>query len=315
MDISALLEKAVKLTWQRRVLWALGVLLIVLTSSGLFGRALSGLSVEYMQTQPGFRMPASFPGLPPPLVTLGQIGDAYSAISSLGAVGWVGVIVGGVILLVGIGLLALVMVGGLIVAGAEREGQPSPGFGAALGAGRERLWPMVIIASIPAIPVTVAAIVIVIIATIMISSSGGIDALSSAQGVNIILSLYCVLLLLLCPASLVTSALQLLAGLAYRACMLEKLGAIDSLRRAWQVLKANFGPAALLAVLHLGVGIGTGVIVSLPLNLSYTFLPAIAIVWAVQGIARAATMEMWTLAWQGWTEARPIAAEKRDGEG
>jgi len=305
MNVASLLEQAARIVWRQRNLWALGVLFVALSNSGLFARAFNGWAFDYLRREPGFRLPQYFPELPPGLIPLDRVGEAFRAINTLGPAGWVGFGVASLILLIAIGVAAIVTLGAMVAAGAEREDGAVLSMSAALKTGWRRAWPMIIIASIPAIPLTLAMTLVVIASALVINASGGFAALAdSALMARTLLAVIGFSVVVLCPASLATIALQLAAGLAYRACVMDGTGALDSFRRAWQVLKANFGSAALLAVLHVGIDLGAGALISLPLNLSYVFLPAIVIVWLLRGAARAFTLELWTLAWQGWTEAK-----------
>jgi len=304
MDVSWLLERTAQTVWRRRMLLVMGALLTVLTSSGLFEHAFGGALLEFVRRIPGFEVMARLPELSPGLVSLEQVGQAFGAINTLGTGGWIGFGAACLTVLIGAGVAAMVVFGGMIAAGAERDDEVRRGFGAAIGAGWRRAWPMIIIVSIPAIPATLGAIVIIGAATLAISAAGGIGVLSngSAVGVTIVLVLALLTLAVMIPVLVATVGLRLVSELAYRACMLDGTGAIDSFRLGWRRFTDHIGEAAILAALTVGLDVVAGLVVSLPDNLSYVFLPAILIMWSVEGVVQAYTTEMWTLAWQEWAK-------------
>jgi hypothetical protein len=50
---------------------------------------------------------------------------------------------------------------------------------------------------------------------------------------------------------------------AQRGAVLQDLGIIDSVRHAWQIIKANIGEVALLILFFIVIGIGFGIVVAL----------------------------------------------------
>jgi len=62
----------------------------------------------------------------------------------------------------------------------------------------------------------------------------------------------------ICGLALLGAFLGLVQTYAERAAVLEELGAIDSLKRAWQVIRDNPGPTALMWLIFLGIGLALG---------------------------------------------------------
>jgi hypothetical protein len=295
--------------WQHKILAALGILDILLTSSGLAARALAGLMFETLERIPTFGPIVQQMPTPPRLVTLGQIGELYRLVAPYGTGGWLGLVTGAAVIAIALAVLGLTIEGGIIAAVGEIEQGHRPSVGRVFRAGWRRILPMVVIASVPAIPLTLGAILVVAAASGAIQSAGGLSALSAsaelAQTVGARVTL--VALAVLCPTGLITPPLALLSVMAYRPCILEELGAAASLRRAWGVLRARLGAVLLLVAISLGVSLMATTLTSLPDLLAEVFLPAIGVMWLVQGMARATTLILWTLGWKAWTAGEGLS--------
>jgi hypothetical protein len=100
----------------------------------------------------------------------------------------------------------------------------------------------------------------------------------------------------------VAIALNLLRTFADRACMLENLSVFAAYRRGVEVLLQNVGPAVILFLLQIAIGIGLGVVLFLPgivMALCCLLWPVLLF---VQGATAAYFGTMWTLAWNQWTK-------------
>src|SRR5262249_53399313 len=153
------LETAARITWKRRGLWVLGVVFAALTSGELFSRLVEGPLFEFLSRIPQLADNPIWSQMPRGLISLKQVGDAFAVINGLGTVGWVGFFRGLVIGWVAVGLASVVLLGALIAAGSGLPDQPILTLRAALLTGWKRIWPMIIVASVPAIPLTLGAII------------------------------------------------------------------------------------------------------------------------------------------------------------
>jgi uncharacterized membrane protein len=89
--------------------------------------------------------------------------------------------------------------------------------------------------------------------------------------------------------------------------MLEDLGVFGSYRRGLEVLLENFGPAVVLFLIQIAIGIAIAVVGFLPgilLALCCVLWPLLIL---VQGGIAAYFSTMWTLAWKRWTGSGPVA--------
>jgi hypothetical protein len=103
---------------------------------------------------------------------------------------------------------------------------------------------------------------------------------------------------ILVPLALILSLLRTFAN---RACVLEDLGVIPSYRRGWNVLLENLGPAIVLFLIQIGIGIALAIVGFLPGIL----LALCCLLWplllAIEGGIAAYFSTAWTLAWRTWT--------------
>jgi hypothetical protein len=305
MDVSQVIERAARLLWQHKTLAALGSLDIVLTGSGLLARTLVDWLLQLALLSPALqdRLGPLAGRLPSPLISIGQLGELYRRMSPYGTGGWVGLIGGVCLMLIALAVTGVAIEGGIIAAASEIDRGAQARIRAGLTTGWRRILPMVVIASVPAIPLTVGAIVVILIGTGMAQGAGGLAALAGSPSLaqQVVSQLSLIGLAVVCPLAAVTLPLALLNVLAYRACMLEGTDAVASFRRAWQVLRARPGPVLVLILVSYGLSLLAGAVATVPNQLALIFLPAALLVWLIQGIARGYYLVVWTLGWRAWT--------------
>lgn len=305
MNIIDLLQRTARTLWARKHLMVLGTLFVIVTSGVGLQDVLIGPLVKPLFAL--FDLPGNL--LPPTnndwLIRLLEWVDAH------GTAGWASVVIGALLAGIAVGVIAIVARGALI-ASAGAVDTPI-GLGAALKAGWRKAWRLIIIASIPPIPVTVAAILLVVLATVVIQQAGGVDALARSEALQQQIGggLLVASIAILFPFSIITYALGLLSTLADRACVLENRRVIDSYRRGWEMLRTNIGSALLLALLHLIAGSVIGAALALPGMLSILCLAVVPLLWIVYGIEKAFFVTLWTLAWREWAATHPVTETVR----
>ncbi len=230
-----------------------------------------------------------------------------------GTAGWASLVIGVVLLGIAAGVTAIVARGALIASAGAVE--PSIGLGAALRAGWGKAWRLILIASIPPIPVTIAAILIVVLATMVIKLTGGVEALAGSAELQQQVGggLLIASMVVLFPFLIVTYALGLLSTLADRACMLEDQRVIASYRRGWEMLRANGGSAVMLTLLHLVASSVIGSALALPGMLSMLCFAIMPLLWIAHGIETTFFVTLWTLAWREWAAAPPAGEPTPNG--
>ncbi len=277
MDFGATISRALKITWEHKILWILGFLV-----------ALGGGSAGNIGQNPQITNRfSSGQAAPPWLTNLVENPDAILGI--LVAVGCVVLIIGIILWVVG-----LIARGGLIAGVQQIETEGNTTFGSAWQAGAAKFWRLLGLDILIALPIIVIAIVLVIVFVlafggIFAASSGGSRAslrdilgVLGAAGIGIVCCLICVIVLYAILA-------QALRTFGDRAIVIENLGVTASLGRAWGVFKANLGNIILLALLMLVVSIVFGLVTGAValVVLAPTFLPIIPI---ILGTSRSAVL-------------------------
>jgi hypothetical protein len=110
----------------------------------------------------------------------------------------------------------------------------------------------------------------------------------------ILAALACILL----PLALLLSLLQTLAN---RACILEDLGVFASYRRGIAVLLENIGPALVLFLIQIAIGIAVGIAMFIPGILILLCCVLWPLLLLINGAKTAYFSTLWTLAWRQWT--------------
>jgi len=192
--------------------------------------------------------------------------------------------------------------GGLVSAVDTLDGGGTSSFSDAWRAGWQKGWRLLGIGLIPAIPGLLLAIVIIALAAAFIGAASATaqEALAAA-GVGMVITLIAVI----CIVSLASLVLNLLRTFAERAAMLDDTGVFESYGRGWEVLKDNAGPALILFLIQVGIGIGLAVVLFLP----SLFMALCCIFWPVllliSGIKETYFSTLWTLGYREWTGRGP----------
>lgn len=236
MDIGTTLSRAIKVTFQHRVLWALMLVPVLLSIiSAVVGAAQGFL----------FR-PQDLMG-----VTSGEeMLAAYARIFAL----WLPLI----LLQLAIGLLSaviLLVIRGGVIAGVQGiEAMGTTSFGGALGTGFRKLIPLLVFNIVLSLPVIVVGILIFAIVGLPFIpfaqslASGAITREEMDAVLGGFLAAFCVGAGLICIAvvySLVAAGVQVMGE---RAIVIEGAGPIAGLKRGWALFRANLGNIILLAV-------------------------------------------------------------------
>jgi hypothetical protein len=288
MDYGSILGRAWNIIWEHKWLILLGVLVALGSSSGssTSGRA----NVSNMLEEGDFQF--DMPELDIPDFR-GDFG--VPVLVAVGALLFISLAV-----VVGIALwvVATISRGGLIAGVSSIDGGGASSFGAAWNAGWRRGWRLLGIGILPAIP----GFVLLISGVAALGVFAGVygllgerSAWASGAGIGALLAaLACVLL----PIVLVLSLLRTFAN---RACMLEDLGVIASYRRGLNVLIENIGPAIILFLLQIVIGVVLGVILFLPGLIMVLCCILWPVLLLIRGAIAAYFSTMWTLAWREWT--------------
>jgi hypothetical protein len=206
----------------------------------------------------------------------------------------------GVALVIGLALWVITRVarGGLIAAVDEIESGEQVTLMSAWAAGWQKVWPLLGIALLPAIPI----LLLLIGGLIAVGTLTGLSALVRGDFDFFLNTNFAVTIAaLLCLAVPLAVLFTLLRNFAERACILENLGVVSAYRRGGEVLLHNLGPAIILFLIQgalailLGIGlIGPGIV----MVLCFLLWP---VLWLIGGAVTAYFSTLWTLAWREWT--------------
>lgn len=304
MDYGGILSRAWTVVWEHKWLILLGVL-VALTSRGP-GTSIGG-SVE-MPWRPGafdFRLPEMDPEL-----WLPELRRELPVLAPLGVL--LGLVLVSLAAIVGLVLwvVSTIARGGLIAGVNAIDAGQGSSFAAAWQAGWLKGWRLIGIGVLPAIPGLILAIV-------GLGTAGVVAALYALAGERaavlpgaglglVVVTLTCILV----PIALVLSLLQAFAN---RACMIEDLGVIDSYRRGLEVLVDNIGPALVLFLLQIVIGVLLGVVLAVPRLVMVVCCLLWPVLLLIQGAIATYFSTMWTLAWRHWTGLGATSEELAPG--
>jgi hypothetical protein len=277
-----LFKRAAMLWWRTRILWGLGVLAALVG----YGDYQAG------NVSTSFNVPAGDAEanpFPPELIEAWANNPALLALVENPApfvIGLVAVLVLWLIIATLVGQLAHAAM--IRVADVADQGYRAT-LGDGLRVGASRLLAMFALSLLVALPVilivgaSLALIVVLITQLVAASAAGSLDgpqaALAAIGG----------LLLCLIPLILVMGLLSLVLSffvrIAQRACVIEGLGPVASLARAWRLVTRNFGLALLNWVALLMLGAIFGVLATLPalaiaIPAIFSFTSSGAVPWA-----------------------------------
>lgn len=299
MTIKAVFEAAWQTIWQRKWLLVLGV--VVAGALGGIDRGAVNLWYTAQEVRrflaerfglgstPGGDVAGGLPDLG------GVVGsEDLTRVLTAGVISLVAVLCAAGIFAIGVAVIARWAQGALI-AGASQDERP---FREALQMGWQRTWRLIVIASIPPIPVTLGGIIsllIVFLATMAAGLAGDPDGVLSYLRDTVWLRP--VLILVNGPLLLGTIGLAMVRGLVDRACVLEDRRVWDSFRLGWAVPERHPGLFFTLLGGQVLAALAVGWILRLPRLISPIFIVLQPVNWIVGGVLVALFSAMWTVAW------------------
>ena len=313
MDYGYLLRRAWDIVWSNKWLIVLGII-VALTGSGSLGSG-SGSGYSFggnaeREFDRGFQEP--FGGMEEFGEEFDFQGDGGPGLPLLGGLALV-VLIPLIILgtIVGIILWALgVIARGALVAGSDiLDAGGATSFGAAWREGWERKWRLIGVGILPAIP----AVLLLFIGASLGGALYGFNIIQGDPFAGPAGGLTITFVALVVLAALAALVLGLLRTFAERAVMLEDAAVFESYGRGWEVLSQNLGPAIVIFLIQIAIGIALGflALVASPLLICLCLI-AIPLMLAVNGTVSAYFSTLWTLAWRRWTgraSAEPVVVE------
>lgn len=248
MDFGAVISRALRVTWDHKVLWILGFL-----------AALGAGGAGNVAQSPQATFNLNNGDMPPWMRDF--VRDPSAILAGASVFACVIAILSVVLIVVGI-----IARGGLIAGVQQIETEGNTTFGRAWSVGAARFWRLLGLNILLAIP-------IILIVIILIATTGGavLAAIASGAGTRgdgdnrALLSLLggglivlCCLVCILVLYGIVAMAIQTFGE---RAIVLENVGVTESIGRAWALFRANLGNIILVALIMWVISIAFAIIV------------------------------------------------------
>lgn len=287
MNYGEIVRRAANMVWNHKFLMILGFL-AALGGGGTF-------NLNFNSNNGGGNFdPGQIPGVPE-FPFEGPFPGSFEATPRLSAM-LVIVLCIGVLLALILFVVSNVARGGMIAAVDGVEEGRRASFDQAWSAGWDRLWTLLGIGILPAIPF----FVLFLSGVLGFAGMMGIRAINvpaASMGVpfgGLLAALSC----LLVPVGMI---LGLLRSFANRAAMLEGLGAVNAYGRGFSVLMDNLGEAIVLFLFQIAISIGLGLLLFLPGIIAALCCLLWPLIILFQGAIAAFFSTLWTLAWREWT--------------
>lgn len=244
MDYSELLRSAWRITWRHKYLWVLGFF------------AAEGGGCSFSGGSPGSGDFGGFSG------NYSGGGDDWFAAN------WaplLAIALGLIVLGFAMWVISIITTGGLIAGTDAAHGErPDAGLGAAWRAGVHSFWRLLGMWLLVALAVfgVILLLLLVIGLPIGLSLSRGADF---GTGAIVLIVLFVILLVLIAiPVGVV---MQIVLSWANRSLVLEGTRIVESLRAGWRLFRSNVGTSLLVWLIGVGVSIGAGILLLVPLAL------------------------------------------------
>ena len=291
INFGEVLTRAWEITWKYKVLWIFGILAGCTNGGG--GSSGGGNS--------GFSTGPSDSNIPPELRRF--VYGMENLVDWVADNLWIFIVIGFVVLLLVVISIFLGMIGriGLIKGSYEAEmGAETLVFGELFSASMPYFWRVFGLSFLIGLAFLLLLMPIVLV-----------GVLSAGVGFLCLLPLICVLV----PVGWVVG---IIIEQANRAIVLEDMSMFDGFKRGWEILRANFGPLIVMALIVFGITLVLGVIIALPiiivvfptffaliLGQGGSFTPlyiALACIclyapisWVLNGVLNTFTQSVWTL--------------------
>ena len=238
MDYGSVLKKGWEISWRNKGLWILGIL-----SGCTSGAGNPSQTVSYQTSGQDF----------------GNLGRLFPQVpEELWAVLLAGFVLVALVLVVIFIVLGILGQAGLIAGVAHADETGSVRLGEAWRMGRPHFWRLL---GLALLLMAVAIGIALVVGFVTIFTFG--------------LALLC-LLPLICLGVPVAIILSGYLNLAQNGIVLEKQGVFEALGKAWDLLRANFWPVVLMALIVLIINAVAGLLIAMPLFLASLPLLAIA---------------------------------------
>jgi hypothetical protein len=302
VDYVGLFERAIRIVWNHKFLIVLGVI-AALAGGGSGGG--SGGGGQGSQQQPPPVSEEVEPRFAEGMEEVERFFNDPRALVAAPLVVGIGCLVGAVF--AALWAVGRIAEGGLIAGVNDIEATGSSSFSQAWRAGWVNGWRLIGIGLVAGLPLLLLAVILAAMMLPVAFDSPNPDVafsrLFSTGRIALILALLCI-------TAIASVFLTFLSAMADRACMLDDRSVIDSYRRGWEVVTANFGKVLVLSVLNVIVSIIVGLLMIVPGFIMVVCCILLPLLIAIDGGITAVYSAVWTLAWREWTglaSGRPAA--------
>ncbi len=309
-DFSAMMERAFNGLRNNKFIFLLS-LLVIITSGRLFGGEMffSVVLRNFPAEALGLPEATTFAMFGPELFPQIDPGDVIDFLIGMSEQTFLYILIGVTLFTIvffAIGLFWFVANGAIIEAVKRSILGEDARLTSSVSAAWKHGWDLIIIASIPPIPILVGLIIAVVLTGVYfryVLDSG--LPLNSPQLIPVTLGLLIALLIVLLPLLLLTTGLAILKPLADRACMFEGLKTQPAYRRGYEIARNNSGPVFMLLVLQLVLRSLVASALAVPRLLSSICFVIAPFLWVLYGVEHALISSVWTSAWAEWTGSVP----------
>jgi hypothetical protein len=84
------------------------------------------------------------------------------------------------------------------------------------------------------------------------------------------------------------------------SCMDDDTPVFESLQRAWEALKVNLQPVAMLTLIQIAISLGLGLVLTVPRLVLFVSVIGWPLDWFITGCLSAWWTAVWAIAWRGW---------------
>jgi len=280
MDYGKIVTRAFEITRKHRALWLFGILL------ALFGGGGGGGNANF-NVPSGGDIPDRMPTLPFSSSEIVQLILLLAVVLACFALVWI-------VLSIVLRFISRAALIGLVQELEAEQKTPTIRRGFSIGA--EHFWRLLGIALVINIPLAIFSLVLIVLATLPLlltllpllsqmdrTTPREILALVMAGGVGSLGLICCAALVLMLVGLIIHPFYQFIT----RACVIQKIGVMDSIRTGYQMVRANLSKVAVLYILAIGIGLGFG-LVMIPIILILIAIPA-GVGFAVYAVAQSVT--------------------------
>ena len=259
MDYGNLLSRSWRVVWDHKFMIVLGFLAALGSGMGS-----NGDNFNYVADSSDFQ---NLPFIDAPFAP-SNVGQFLPALGALAA----GALCFAIVLGIALWILRLTSEAGLIDSASRLDAGQKVSFREAMSAGWSKIWDMIALNLLLFGSIFLVILFVILLSTLTIggsvfaavagSAGSGQDFADllgpiAAVGGGLITLICC----LICGLAILAIVVNVVYTFAQRAIVLEDLGVIDGIKRAWDIIRSNLGEVIILLIIFLALGIVVAMII------------------------------------------------------